>query len=130
MPQIDQAFYEGVLRRIKRIILVLGIAGTVVLTPWKGIRGGGGFLIGAAVSYVSFWRWERVVEALGSAPARTSPWLFVLRFVVLMAAGYVIIRVTGVNQGAALTGLLVPGAAATVEIIYELILWNTKQNSG
>jgi hypothetical protein len=121
MPPVDQAFYEGVLRRIKRIIVILGIAGAIILTAWKGWRYGGGFLIGAAGSYVSFWRWQRLVDSVGSGTKSRAPWLLALRFTVLIAAGYVIIEVTGVNQGAALAGLLVPGAAASIEIIYELI---------
>jgi len=65
MPPIDQAFYEGVLRRIKRNILVLGVTGSVALLLWKGWRFGGGFLVGSATSYLSFWRWQRVVESVG-----------------------------------------------------------------
>ena len=130
MPPIDQAFYENVLRRIKTLILILGITGAAFFALWKGFRDGGGFLIGAAISWVSFWRWERVVENLGPSPVQRAWWRFVLRFVMLIAAGYVIIRVTGVSRGAALAGLLVPGAAVTLEIIYELLLqnrlWNMK----
>jgi hypothetical protein len=121
MPPNDQAFYESALRRIKVIILILGLTGAVFLATWKGVRFGGGFLIGAAASYLSFWRWEQVVEAVIVAKARRSPWMLSLRFVVLIAAGYVIIKLTGFNISAAVTGLLLPGAAVTVEILYELI---------
>ena len=122
MPPVDQAFYEGVVRRIKRLILILGLLGAIAIATWKGWRFGGGFLIGAATSYFSFWRWQRVVDAVGPGGTNgRSPWLLALRFVVLIAAGYVIIDLTGVNQGAAVAGLLVPGAAATIEIVYELI---------
>ncbi len=117
----NQASYEGVVHRIKWIILVLGVTGAVALGVWKGVRVGGGFLIGSAISYLSFWRWQRLVESIGSAPVRRSPWLLTFRFAVLLSAGYVIIKLTGVNQAAALGGLFVPGAAVTVEIIYELI---------
>jgi hypothetical protein len=121
MPPNDQAFYESALRRIKLIILILGLTGAVVLAIWKGVRFGGGFLVGAAASYLSFWRWEQVVEGVIAGKARRSPWMLSLRFVVLMAAGYVIIKLTGFNVSAAVTGLLLPGAAVTVEILYELI---------
>jgi ATP synthase I chain len=122
MPRDDPAFYERALGRIKLIILILGLAGAVVLAIWKDVRFGGGFLIGAAASYLSFWRWQRVVESIGrSAKARRPPWLLAVRFVVLMAAGYVIIMLTGFNPVAAVIGLLLPGAAVTCEILYELI---------
>jgi hypothetical protein len=121
MQQIDQAFYERVVRRIRWMIIVLGATGSVVLAIWQGIRVGGGFLIGAAASYLSFWRWQYVVESIGPGQKRRSPWLLMLRLAVIIAAGYVIIKITGVNEAAAVVGLLLPGAAVTFEIVYELI---------
>jgi hypothetical protein len=121
MPQIDQAFYERVVRRIRGMIVILGAAGAMVLAVWKGPRVGGGFLIGAAASYLSFWRWQHVVESIGHGKARRSPWLLPLRLAVIIAVGYVIIKITGVDQAAAVVGLLLPGAAVTCEIVYELI---------
>jgi hypothetical protein len=121
MPQIDQAFYERVVRRIRGMILVLGATGTIALAIWQGPRAGGGFLIGAAASYLSFWRWQHVVESMGPGKARRSPWLLPLRMALIIAAGYVIIKITGANPAAAVVGLLLPGAAVTCEIIYELI---------
>ena len=125
MAGSDQAFYEGMLRRVKRTILILGLAGAVVLSVSRGFRMGGGFLVGAAASYLSFWRWQKVVEALGPSPVRRSAWLLVFRFIALIAAGYVIIKLTGVNLAAALVGLLVAAAAVTIEIVYELIYART-----
>ena len=121
MRRSDPAFYESALHRIKLIILILGLTGAVVLAIWKDVRFGGGFLIGAAASYLSFWRWQRVVDALSGAKVRRSPWLLTVRFVVLIASGYVIIVLTGFNAAAAVIGLLLPGAAVTFEILYELI---------
>ena len=121
MPRNDLAFYESALRRIKLIILILGLTGAVVLAIWKGVRFGGGFLIGAAASYLSFWRWQRVVESISGSKVRRSPWLLAIRFVVLIVGGYVIIELTGFSAAAAVMGLLLPGAAVTFEILYELI---------
>lgn len=121
MLRSDPAFYENALRRIKLIILVLGLAGAVFLAIRKDVRFGGGFLIGTAASYLSFWRWQIVVEAIGGAKVRRSPWLLALRLAVLFAGGYVIIMLTGFNAGAAVMALLLPGAAVTIEILYELI---------
>jgi hypothetical protein len=121
MPQIDQAFYERVVRRIRGMILVLGAGGAVFLAIWQGPRVGGGFLVGAAASYLSFWRWQHVVESIGPGKARRSPWLLPLRMAAIIAVGYVIIKITGVNQAAAVVGLLLPGAAVTFEMVYELI---------
>jgi hypothetical protein len=128
MAQSDQEFYERAIRRVKRNILVLGVTGTLVLAIWKYPRFGCGFLIGGAASYLSFWRWEHIVEAIVTGKTRQPAWRLAIRFLVLMAAGYVIIRLTGFNLAAAAIGLLLPGFAVTIEMIYELISWNT--NSG
>lgn len=130
MPPLDQGFYEQVLRRIKLMILILGLAGGIAIGIWKGLRFGSGFLIGASASYLSFWRWQRLVESIGSAPVKRSPWMLAIRFLMLLSIGYVIIKLTGADPGAALIGLLVPAAAVTLEILYELTKWNTNQNSG
>jgi len=117
----DQEFYERAIQRIKRIILVIGVSGALALAIWKDIRFGCGFLIGATASYFSFWRWEHVVEAIVTGKARRPTWRFALRLVALLAAGYVIIRLTGFNLAAAALGLLLPGLAVTFEMIYELM---------
>jgi hypothetical protein len=121
MRRSDPAFYESALRRIKLIILILGLAGAVLLAIRKDVRFGGGFLIGAAASYLSFWRWQVVVESIGGPKVRRSPWLLAIRLAVLFAAGYVIIMLTGFNAAAAAIALLLPGVAVMVEILYELV---------
>jgi len=131
MAQSDPEFYERALGRIKTLILVLGLAGAAIATVWKGARFGGGFLIGGAASYLSFWRWRRVVEAIGpDKPQRPKWWALALRLMLLIAAAYAIITLTGFNPAAAVIGLLLPAAAVTFEIIFELISWNVNQNSG
>lgn len=122
MLRNDPAFYQRAIGRIQLLILILGLTGAIALAVFKDVRFGGGFLIGAAASYLSFWRWQRVVEAIGPEKVRHPPWwMLMLRLTLLIAAGYVIIRLTGFNQAAAVLGLLLPGAAVTFEIIYELM---------
>jgi len=122
MPQNDPAFYERALRRIKLLILILGAAGALILAVWKNLRFGGGFLVGAAASYLSFWRWQRVAESIGPGKRRAPKWtVLALRMILLIAGAYVIISLTGFNPTAAVIGLLLPAAAVTFEIIYELI---------
>jgi|SRR5579871_2601133 len=122
MRQNDPAFYERALRRIKSLILILGTAGAVALAIWKDLRFGGGFVIGAAASYISFWRWERLVESIGAGkPRRPKWWALAVRLMVLIAGAYVIIIFTGFNPAGAVVGLLLPAAAVTFEILYELI---------
>src|SRR5579871_6732183 len=75
MLRSDPAFYESALRRIKLMILILGLTGAVLLAIRKDVRFGGGFLIGAAASYLSFWRWQVVVDAIGGAKVRRPSWM-------------------------------------------------------
>ena len=113
--------YQRIVRRITWFILVLGLLGAVVLGLAKGLRFGVGFLLGASLSYVSFWRWKHVVDALAGQPKRSSIWLWLLRFAVLIAAGYAIVNYLEVKPVTVFLGLLVSAAAVLVSVIYELI---------
>ena len=119
------AAYERTLARVTRILIALAIAGTVAFTLARGWRYGAGFLLGAAISCGSLWRWQKVVNALGVNQKRRSSWRLVLRLLVLGAAAYVIVRYLEVNVLAALVGLLASAAAVVIEILYELFATRT-----
>jgi len=121
MPENDEGFYQRGMRRITGLILALGIAGAIGLTPVKGYRFGLGFLVGAGFSYLSFWRWQRVLEAIGPSFKPQSSLRLMLRILLLIALAYVIIRFLDLNIAAAGLGLLVSAGAVIIEIIYELI---------
>ncbi len=125
MPQADQAFYDRFISRVTWIILALAILGTFGLALTKGIRIGLAFLIGASVSYVSFWGWRQVVDALTPAPKKRSPAPFILRILAIIVVAYVIIKFLGLNVAAAASGLLVSAAAVLLELIFELIYART-----
>jgi hypothetical protein len=117
----NEAVYARGIRRITWLILALGMAGAVALTPLKGFRFGLGFLVGAAFSYLSFWRWQRVLDAIGPSFKPQSSWMLMLRILLLIALAYVIIRFLELSIAAAALGLLVSAGAVIIEIIYELI---------
>ena len=121
MPENEQRFYDQVIRRITWIILALGLAGSVVLAAIKGVKFGFGFLIGSAISYLSFWRWQQVVGALGPGQKKRPAWMFILRVLALVVLAVVIIRFLKLDVVAAVSGLLVSAAAVVIEIIYELV---------
>ena len=124
MPGNEPRFYEQVIRRITWIILVLGLAGSIALAALKGIKFGFGFLIGSSVSYLSFWRWQQVVNALSPGKKRPA-WFFILRILVFMALVWVIIKFLELDLAAVVSGLLVSAAAVIIEIIYELVYAGT-----
>ncbi len=122
-PQDDAAQYGRPVARIRRIIVALGILGAVFVSITYGVRNGAGFLLGAAASLFSFWRQQRMVEALGPATVAKRPPVrrFMVQFGLLALAGYVIVKYLEVNPLAVVSGLLLAGLAVTGEIIYELI---------
>ena len=120
MPQNDQRFYEQVVRRITWFILALGLAGSIVVAAIKGVKFGFGFLIGSSISYLSFWRWQQVVNALSPGKKRPA-WFFILRIAVFIALVWVIIKLLALDLAAVVSGLLVSAAAVVVEIVYELV---------
>lgn len=113
--------YERSVRRIAYLILALGPIGAIAAGFLKGLSFGIGFLLGAILSALSFWRWKKVVDALGAAPDRRSTRYWIVRFAALAAAGYVIVRYLEVPAAALFCGLLVSSVAVVISIIYELI---------
>ena len=116
-----QAAYARVVSRITRAMLAIGAAGSVALGARQGWRFGLGFLLGAGLSYLSFWRWQKVVESLGETPGRQRAMGMVVRFGLLAAGAYGIIKYLEVNPVAVLFGLLVAAAAVLVSLVLELI---------
>jgi len=125
MPLGDQAFYDRFIRRVTWIILALALTGSAVLAIVKEIRIGLAFLIGATVSYASFWGWRQLVDALTPGPKKRSAIPFMVRILLLIALAYAIIRFLGLNFAAAASGLLVSAAAVLLELIFELIYART-----
>ena len=121
MQPSDPAFYDQVIRRITRMILILGVAGAVGVAVAKGYKDGIAFLIGAAISYTSFLGWRRLVDVLVPTAKKRKPTYFVFRLIALAAIAYAIIKILGLNIAAAALGLLVSGAAVVLELVYELI---------
>ena len=130
MNSSEPDVYQRIIRRITVCILVLGPLGAVALEVFKGFHFASGFLLGAALSYVSFWRWTKVVNALTGATKPRSIGLWLLRFVVLIGAGYGIVKYLEVTPVAVFMGLLVSAAAVVISIAYELIKGCRNTNSG
>jgi hypothetical protein len=127
MPPAEQAFYDRFIRRVSWIILALALTGSAAIALVKGPSLGLAFLVGAMVSYASFWGWRQVVDAVTPAPQKRSSFPFVLRILLLFVLAYAIIRFLGLNVAAAASGLLVSAAAVLLELVFELIYartWN------
>lgn len=112
--------YDRFIRRVQWIVLILGLAGALGLSIFRDLRSGAAFLIGAAISFTSFWGWQRVVDNLGPNPRKRSRTFFVLRLLALVALACVIIEYLRLDVAAAAIGLLVSGAAVIIELVFEL----------
>lgn len=127
----EAAFYDRAIARVFRWMAAAAAAGAIAALFWRGWQGAAAFSLGAVAAYYNF-RWlHEAVEALAPEPRRVRRRIFVflgLRYAGLAAGGYVIVKIFGMNAIAALLGLFVPVAAVIIEIVYELLTWNT--NSG
>ena len=63
-------FYERALRRIIRITICLGLAGTLAALVAGGPRAGAGFLAGSLISLVNFRFWMSLAAALGGGSGK------------------------------------------------------------
>jgi ATP synthase I chain. len=121
-------WYAGPVRRIQRLTLLLSLGGTIAGFGLGGWPAGFGFLTGALISYLNFFWLKRLVETLG-APARRGSRATVmavllgLRYGLLGAGGYVMLRVFGVSLLALLAGLLTVVAAVILEALYQLFTY-------
>ncbi len=123
-----EGFYAGALARITRLIPVLA-ALVLPLPLWRsGWRGGVGWLLGSAVSYVNFRSLvsavdglgERIVNASSREKGRKIVLKFLLRYALFGFAAYAIVKYSVGSLYWALAGLFLPVAAAMCEAVYEL----------
>jgi|SRR5579871_80781 len=123
---LEQAFLDRALVRIQRLIAILSAAGFVAAAAYGGWKWAVGFVLGAAASWVNF-RWLRkMVDSLGQVangkPPKARVAVFLgLRYLLLAAAGYVILNYSKLSLAAGLIGLFVPAAAVILEILFELL---------
>lgn len=108
-----------------RAIVWIGGAGTAVAWFTGGWTWGLAFLLGAFASYLNF-RWlRRTVEMLGPSTlrkpprARTAVFLGV-RYLLLAAGAFAILKTTPLHLTSALVGLFVAVAAVLAESVAEL----------
>jgi hypothetical protein len=126
--EISEFDYRGAVRRIERTMLILAAAGVLGLALAGRMPASAGFFTGSAIAILNF-RWLRKgVGSIGDTtkpPKKRSAVLLGLRYALVGAALYVMMKFFGISLMAALAGLLIPVAAAFVEILYELIYART-----
>ena len=129
-PEAER-FFAGALERIRRLMLAFAVLAVGVAWVWWGTAVAAGLSVGCLVAFVNFIWLKQIVSAMADritgAPttgaARASirgPVLrYLLRYVFLGVAAYVIFRVSEASLYGFLAGLFLPVAAILCEAGYE-----------
>jgi hypothetical protein len=125
----DNPFFADALHRIRRISIALGIAAAVAVWLRFGTATAIGFAVGCVVSYVNFLWLERVINAVAErmvqtgrpGSARRVVLRFLLRYVLVAVACFVILVCFKSSVYGLLGGLFLTVAAILCEAAYEAV---------
>jgi small-conductance mechanosensitive channel len=128
LPATDSDhFYSGALLRIGRIMLALALV--LLAGAWLkfGLRCALGFALGCIIAYVNFYWLKRVISGFadrvtGATTAQTGGGIvfrFLVRYLLMAIAAYVILTVSPASLNGLLAGLFLPVAAILCEAVYE-----------
>jgi hypothetical protein len=125
---VAEHFYSGAVTRIRRFMTV--IAPLLVIAAWWrfGLRCALGFALGCAIAYVNFYWLKRAISgfadhATGVPTSSSGQGIvsrFLLRYVLMAIAAYVILTVSPASLSGLLAGLFLPVAAIACEAAYEV----------
>ena len=125
----DEAYFAGALRRINRTMLVLPL----LLLPWLWLSYPRAlaisFVCGSAIAIVNFYWLKRIVNAFadriasgGRASGTGIVLRFFLRYALIGAIAYVIIKGSAYSVYGLVAGLSLPVGAILIEAGYEVYL--------
>ena len=134
-PESDR-FYAGALDRIRILMIVLG--GALSLAAWVifGMRPALGFLLGCVIAYLNFQWLKSGVSGLAdrasnSGKAQSGKGIiarFLLRYVLLGVAAYVILTSFPASLRGLFAGLFLPVGAIACEAVYEIFTGITRRS--
>ena len=125
---VSDEFYSGALGRIRRFMIALALLLTIAAFVRFGWRTAVGFACGCAIAYLNFHWLKRGVSALadritstGKAPSSKGVVArFLLRYVLMGLAAYVILTVSPASLYGLFAGLFLPVGAIACEAAYEV----------
>lgn len=114
--------------RLYRLTILFGILGAAAFSWLQGPREALAFALGALGSFGNLWLFHRLSVSIAPGQGSGKPWqagAFAGRYLILFAAGYVIVKGLGVNPLPVVLGLFVSTAAVLTSSIIELLqnLW-------
>ena len=124
----SESFYSGALDRLRKFMIVLGVA--LSLGTWMkfGLPSGLGFSVGCFIAYLNFHWLKSGVSGLADRATNTGKAQsgkgliarFLLRYVLLGVAAYVILTSFPASLRGLFAGLFLPVGAIACEAGYEL----------
>ena len=125
MPEND--FHGHALDRIRRFMIVLGIAALITAQAFFGWRIALGFALGGSIAYLNFHWLKKVVAGLADltiqsgAPASSRGVVhrFILRYFLMAFVAFAILTVSRESLYGLFAGLFLPVAAILCEAGYE-----------
>ncbi|MGH9510880.1 MAG: ATP synthase subunit I [Terriglobales bacterium] len=125
-----ESFHAGALSRIQRGMILIGVGLSFATWLTLGWRVAAGFASGSAVAYANFYLLKRVVEGVVERTVQSGNRQsgkgiivrFVLRYLAVACAAYVILTSYPASLHGFLVGLFLPVAAILCEATYELYM--------
>jgi hypothetical protein len=123
--ETEEAFYADVYRRLVTIMVALGVTGTIRAGIWYGPLMAATFFAGSVIAVLNFHWLKHTIEAMGGRlPSRArSAWgvvlRFLLRYILIAAAAYVILKGNTSIAYGFFAGLAIVAGAIVIEAMYE-----------
>jgi small-conductance mechanosensitive channel len=124
----SEAFYSGALERIRWFMIAIAMV-ALAIAFWRfGPRAASGVALGCAIAYLNFHWLKRVISAMAERITNTGKTQsakgivlrFVLRYLLMALAAYVILSVSPASLYGLFAGLFLPVAAIACEAGYEV----------
>jgi hypothetical protein len=110
--------------RLYRLTIIFGVLGAAAFGWKQGPREMLAFALGVLGSFGNLWLFHRLSVSIAPGGGTGKPWqasAFVGRYILLFAAGYVIVKGLGVNPLPVVLGLFASTAAVLASSIVELL---------
>lgn len=112
------------IHRLYWLTALVGAIGFVWYFLLQGAAPAAGFLLGALGSFGNLWLFDWLSRAIAPGTASRPPWragAFITRYLLLFAAGYVIVNALDVSPLPVILGLFASTAAVLTSSILELV---------
>jgi hypothetical protein len=132
----SEAFYSGALNRIRKSMIGLGVGLFVAAWAKFGLSSALGFAVGCVIAYLNF-HWlksgvaglaDRVTNSGKGQSGKGLVARFLLRYVLLGVAAYVILTSFPASLRGLFAGLFLPVGAIACEAVYELYAGVVRQD--